>query len=255
MIQNDDCQKLETLLSLCKAYRTSLEHLDWVIDKPSDSKKSVPILEKIYWIYALLDKTISRYSKFKDKVVLNQHHWNMWSIYDVAFGNYEMYFVSSSLNKVITDLIFILSKLKSMETKEEWPEFWFWMLLHADIVKVSRSRFESEHYADAVEAAFKCINSIIKKICKDRTGEERDWSDLMKYVFSLKKPLIKLWNLDSQDGKSIQLWYMEIFAWSMTGIRNPKAHGNLTISKEKCIHFLFLASLLRMKIDEEIEST
>jgi hypothetical protein len=34
------------------------------------------------------------------------------------------------------------------------------------------------------------------------------------------------------------------------GIRNPKAHANITITPERAIHFLFLASLLLFKIDE-----
>ena len=37
---------------------------------------------------------------------------------------------------------------------------------------------------------------------------------------------------------------MEIFAGAMTGIRNPKAHMNIEIGRERAIHFLFLASLL-----------
>src|SRR5206468_1502539 len=37
-----------------------------------------------------------------------------------------------------------------------------WDFIHPTINKVSRSRFESAHYADSVEAAFKEINSIIK---------------------------------------------------------------------------------------------
>jgi len=43
---------------------------------------------------------------------------------------------------------------------------------------------------------------------------------------------------------------MQIFAGSMTGIRNPKAHGNLNITRERGIHLLFLASLLFHKLDE-----
>ncbi len=45
---------------------------------------------------------------------------------------------------------------------------------------------------------------------------------------------------------------MYIFAGAMTGIRNPKAHDNLTISIERATHFIFLASLLMYKLDEAI---
>ncbi|MBA7577516.1 hypothetical protein ES708_19369 [subsurface metagenome] len=44
---------------------------------------------------------------------------------------------------------------------------------------------------------------------------------------------------------------MQIFSGAMTGIRNPKAHENITIDSQRAIHFLFLASLLMFKIDEK----
>jgi hypothetical protein len=44
--------------------------------------------------------------------------------------------------------------------------------------------------------------------------------------------------------------YMDIFAGAMTGIRNPKAHENMTITKNRAIHHLFLASLLFNRLDE-----
>ncbi len=43
---------------------------------------------------------------------------------------------------------------------------------------------------------------------------------------------------------------MELFSGSMIGIRNPKAHANISITKERAIHFIFLASLLMYKLDE-----
>ena len=47
-----------------------------------------------------------------------------------------------------------------------------WELIHPEITEVARSRFESGHYADSVEAAFKKINAIVKEIVKLDTGEE-----------------------------------------------------------------------------------
>jgi hypothetical protein len=43
---------------------------------------------------------------------------------------------------------------------------------------------------------------------------------------------------------------MQLFAGAMTGIRNPKAHGNVAINDTRAISLLFLASLLRSKLDE-----
>ena len=128
----------------------------------------------------------------------------------------------------------------------------FWDLLHPKIVKVSKSRFKTNHFADSVEAAFKEVNHIVKVIVKRRTGKEYDGADLMYKAFSFKKPIIELGDLNTETGENIQKGYMQIFAGSMIGIRNPKAHENITIDDKRAIHFLFLASLLMFKIDEEI---
>ena len=45
---------------------------------------------------------------------------------------------------------------------------------------------------------------------------------------------------------------MHILAGSMTGIRNPKAHGNLDPSRSITLHLICLASLLMHKIDERV---
>lgn len=128
----------------------------------------------------------------------------------------------------------------------------FWDLLHPKIVKVSKSRFETNHFADSVEAAFKEVNNIVKVLVKHRTKKEYDGADLMNRAFSLQKPIIELGDLSTESGKDIQKGYMLIFAGSMTGIRNPKAHENITIDNKRAVHFLFLASLLMFKIDEEM---
>jgi uncharacterized protein (TIGR02391 family) len=84
----------------------------------------------------------------------------------------------------------------------------------------------------------------VKRIVKGKSGNELDGAPLMKTAFSVKNPVITLDDLSTNDGQNIQQGYMEIFAGAMTGIRNPKAHGIVTIGPERAIHFIFLASLL-----------
>jgi len=48
----------------------------------------------------------------------------------------------------------------------------------------------------------------------------------------------------------MQQGYLQIFAGTMMAVRNPKAHGFVEIDATRCIHFLFLASLLAHKLDE-----
>lgn len=109
---------------------------------------------------------------------------------------------------------------------------------------VAKRRFDAGEYADCVEAALKHLNTIIKEEVRNRTGEEHDGSGLMRKAFSVNAPIFTIDTLTTETGKSIQQGYMEIFAGTMTGIRNPKAHMNIEIGRERAIHFLFLASLL-----------
>ena len=75
----------------------------------------------------------------------------------------------------------------------------------------------------------------------------------MHQAFSPKKPVIILDDLSTETGRNTQQGYMEIFAGAMMGIRNPKAHANITISPERGLQFLVLASLLMSKLDESLE--
>jgi uncharacterized protein (TIGR02391 family) len=127
-----------------------------------------------------------------------------------------------------------------------------WALVHPEVVKVAKTRFDTQHFADAAEAAFKLINERVKAIVKERTGSECDGAPLMQKAFSSDKPVIILDDLSTQTGKSIQLGYQQIFSGAMIGIRNPKAHSNVQIDATRSLHFIFLASLLMSKIDEVV---
>ncbi len=128
----------------------------------------------------------------------------------------------------------------------------FWNIIHKDVTKVSRKKFEDGHYADAVESALKEVNKRVKEIVKSKTGRELDGASLMTTAFSANNPVISLDDLSSQSGRDVQIGYMQIFAGAMTGIRNPKAHDNIVISLDRATHLIFLASLLMCKLDESI---
>jgi len=128
----------------------------------------------------------------------------------------------------------------------------FWDLVHPRIVGISRSRLESGHYADSVEAAFKEINDCVKKIVKKRIDDDLDGSTLMNRTFSVNNPVISLDDLSTENGRNIQVGFMQIFSGSMTGIRNPKAHSNITIDDKRAKHFIVLASLLMHKLDDAL---
>jgi uncharacterized protein (TIGR02391 family) len=128
-----------------------------------------------------------------------------------------------------------------------------WMYIHPQIAAVSQGKFSDGYYADAVESAFKEINTRVKRLYKSKTGEERDGSDLMRKAFSSNAPVLIFESQNTQSGKNIQNGYMDMFAGAMTGIRNPKAHENMTITECQAVQRLMFASLLMTKIDEAVE--
>lgn len=133
------------------------------------------------------------------------------------------------------------------------PTKWFWDFVHPRIKTLAKPRFEAGFYGDAVEACFKDVNDAVKRIVHEEHGRELDGHGLMTTAFSPQSPLIKLSALQSETDRSIQQGYMQIFAGAMTGIRNPKAHGNLNPGSTKALHLIALASLLMHKVDERVE--
>ena len=128
----------------------------------------------------------------------------------------------------------------------------FWSDIHPTVSRVAKPRFDNGHFADAVEAALKEVNCAIKDHVKRKTGEELDGAALMQRAFSIKAPLISLDDLSTETGRNIQLGYMQIYSGVMTGIRNPKAHANISIDDKRARHFIYLASLLVYRFEERL---
>jgi uncharacterized protein (TIGR02391 family) len=132
------------------------------------------------------------------------------------------------------------------------PTQWFWEFVHPRICALARPRFEAGFFGDAVEASFKEVNDFVKRIVRDADGRELDGASLMNTAFSPQSPIVRLTQLATETDRNIQLGYLQIMAGSMTGIRNPKAHGNLNPNRTETLHLISLASLLMRKIDERI---
>ena len=87
--------------------------------------------------------------------------------------------------------------------------------------QATRTRFRSRNFADAVEAAFKCVDNAVK----EKSGlSDKGGSDLMFTAFNEKNPVLKLNELHSTTDRNEQEGYKHLFAGAMTGIRNPRAH-------------------------------
>jgi uncharacterized protein (TIGR02391 family) len=136
--------------------------------------------------------------------------------------------------------------------KPRSPTQWFWEFVHPRVCALARPRFEAGFFGDAVEASFKELNDAVKRIVRDTDGRNLDGASLMNTAFSPQNPIIRLTALTTETDRGIQQGYMQIMAGSMTGIRNPGAHGNLNPDSARALHLICLASLLMRKLDERI---
>jgi uncharacterized protein (TIGR02391 family) len=98
----------------------------------------------------------------------------------------------------------------------------------------TRSRFESRHYADAVEAGVKALNERIRA----RTGRTEDGDGLMTLVFSPTKPLLRINKLKSKADESAQRGHMQLCQGVVAAWRNPRAHALTDDNPVRCLMML-----------------
>jgi uncharacterized protein (TIGR02391 family) len=98
----------------------------------------------------------------------------------------------------------------------------------------TRTRFASEHYADAVEAGVKALNEFIRS----RTGRTEDGDALMTVVFSVNNPLLRLNNLRSKTDETAQRGHMFLCQGVVAAWRNPRAHKLTDDQPGRCLMML-----------------
>lgn len=131
-----------------------------------------------------------------------------------------------------------------------------WNLIHPAIRAVSEKQFKDGHFLDAIRSAFIEFNDRVKQKYKKDTGVEEDGFNLMKLAFGdfstanagLNKTVkYSLADLSTDSGRNFQKGFSLISAGTVLGLRNPRAHANISEEKDEAIHLIFLASWL-MKI-------
>ncbi|MGH8645761.1 MAG: TIGR02391 family protein, partial [Gammaproteobacteria bacterium] len=110
-----------------------------------------------------------------------------------------------------------------------------WDAIYPRIKAVARSRFETGHLANAVEAASKELNSVVKDHVKQLTGQEYDGANLMRKAFTPNAPVVRIGDLATDSSRNFQQGFMEIFAGAMTAIRNPHAHAKLEVDRPRAV--------------------
>lgn len=149
----------------------------------------------------------------------------------------------------------VIEILKLLQQTDNTNGMGVWDLIHPKIVEVSQNLFEDGHYANAAEDAFIEINDRIKKLfmkLNPTATKVPDGQAVMNTVFSDNGPLLEFCDRSTETGNNIQKGYMQMLAGAISALRNPKAHANITITKDDAMRRLMFASMLMYKIDEAV---
>ena len=146
-----------------------------------------------------------------------------------------------------------LLDIKKNENKDDLAIILYDHLIdHHRIRRVSRPHWNSKQYRSAVlDAQIELENMVKEKgnYPKDNRGNELSGTSLMHKVFDVKKPILKWSDLNTRVLKDELDGYKLIFAGSVLGIRNPKAH---LVSKQtpwRALQILVFTCLLAELVD------
>ena len=119
--------------------------------------------------------------------------------------------------------------------------------LHPEIARAATKRFEDGHYADAVEAACKVLNSLVQMRSQNFDDDGRK---LMQSVFSKDKGVLLFNDLSNDHERGEQEGMMFLYAGAMAALRNPRAHKIVDDDPDKAHECLAFISFLAKMLDE-----
>lgn len=118
--------------------------------------------------------------------------------------------------------------------------------IHPDLPSKVRRLFDDGHYPEATFAAFKFVESRVKKA----SGLKGTGFGLMMQAFDESNPVIKLNDFLSESDIDEQRGFRHIFAGAQSGIRNPRGHDIDTgDGPDLCLDHLSVASVLLRALD------
>jgi uncharacterized protein (TIGR02391 family) len=239
--------------------RKALDLLRQALDEiPSLKGKNYDNQDFELWVSKL--ENIIKASLDKDDYESFETAWPHYFLYSDAPQNAHQERYQEEINMRETALKSIIQKyeilgiegkpagqIEPKDTAKSPIQLFDSMQLHPRIKRVSRSLFNSGHYAEAIFAAFKAVNNFTKR----KTGLQLDGKDLMAKTFNEDRPIIRLNKLSNQTERDEQEGFRFLFMGAMVGIRNPKAHEDIRqIDPYKALEYLSFASLLMRRATE-----
>jgi uncharacterized protein (TIGR02391 family) len=222
--------------------------IDWEYGGQQLCSNFISELESLYLQYGETEFPLKK----EDQLLLDelQEYLEGYKIYkkqtedqwlkNVIKQNKEMETISESFN----------SEIKKQDKK--YSLLYDEIITHKNIRQVSEQLFKDGYYRNAILDAFIRLESMVKeKISKlnDRELSSLTTTKLMRAVYNPSNPilrwnnLVEPWEIDEYEG------YSHIFAGSMQGIRNPKAHNVFEQEPLRALRLLCLANLLAEIVD------
>jgi uncharacterized protein (TIGR02391 family) len=123
--------------------------------------------------------------------------------------------------------------------------------LHPLILAVSDARFTDGHYADAIFAAFRAIETRVREL----SGLDATGKDLMARAFNGNPPPINMKVQPGLSGDNEQEGFRFLFMGAIVGIRNPKGHDEVRQDDPvRALEYLAFASLLMRRLDDAVNA-
>ena len=120
--------------------------------------------------------------------------------------------------------------------------------IHPDLPAKVRELFDDGHYPQATEHAFKHLD---KNVQKHSSITTQSGFKLMMAAFDGAAPKVKLNALVTMSENDEQDGYRFMFAGSMQGIRNPRAHDpGIVDDPDTCLDHLSFVSLLLRRLEQ-----
>lgn len=119
--------------------------------------------------------------------------------------------------------------------------------IHPDLPAKVRQLFDDGHFPEATSLAFKHLDKRVQK----HSGLTESGLKLMMAAFDGSTPKVKLNALVTTSEKDEQQGYRFVFAGSMQGIRNPRAHEvTIVDDPDICLDHLSLVSMLLRRLEQ-----
>jgi uncharacterized protein (TIGR02391 family) len=154
-----------------------------------------------------------------------------------------------ALGKLNTALSILQEKLADfgLSGQSGTPKSLHGIDLHPAIEAASGTLFRDGHYANAVENACKALNALVQA----KSGiYATDGTELMRHVFSSKKPRLAFNSLSDETDRSEQEGMMHLYEEIFLAFRNPRAHRLVDDDAETAFGTIVTISFLGRMLDK-----